>query len=134
MRTSARSWSWGLLVLTLVLGCASEEGVAQDKPTKPVAKKPVAKKPEKARAKNKPKKKKVEDKTKYLATVTDKPSRASGGDKAAPGKTVVPFVVKDAVLFVPEVTLFGGGAGDEVKELKLKRRSAEITIPLRQDR
>lgn len=118
MRTFGRSWSWGLLVLTLVLGCASEEGVAQDAPTKPVAKKPVAsKKPGKAPSK----KKDAKDKTRYQAKVTDKHVNTGQGDE--------PFVVKDAVLFVPEVTLFGGGAGEQVKELKLKRGSAEITIP-----
>ncbi len=106
-------WSLGLLAMVLVLGCASNnEGVAQERPEKPAAKKP---KDEKKSTKAKDEK----DKRKYRAVVKDKHLRA--GEK--------PFTVNDAVLFVPEVTLFGGGAGEEVKELKLKRGSAEVTIP-----
>ncbi len=58
----------------------------------------------------------VQDTRTYRATLTDE-----WNDQ--------PFVITNVVLFVPEVSLFGGGDGEEVKELSLRRGSAEIEVP-----
>lgn len=115
-------WTWGqLLILVVVLGCSSQEGAAQDKPDKPVKPAPESQPADPApeKAKKTAKKKDDTDKRTYNATVKDK--HLKKGEK--------PFLVRGAVLFVPEVTLFGGGAGEEVKEIELKRGSALIKIP-----
>ena len=124
MRTKVGSWSFGCLVLGLVLGCASEEGAAQDRPepTPPPQQAPADAEP--TTRKTAKKDKKEADPRTYVATVRDKVRRA-GGD-ATPAK---PFSVQGAVLFVPEVSLFGGGSGEEVKILELQRGSATVTIP-----
>ena len=116
-------WTWSqLLLLTVVLGCSSQEGVAQEKkpakPTTPAPEKPADSPAPKEDA-PKAKEKEETDSRTYTATVKDK--HLKKGEK--------PFVIKNAVPFVPEVTLFGGGGGEEVKTIELKRGSALIKIP-----
>jgi hypothetical protein len=124
MRRLVWSWSYGLLVLVLVLGCASEEGAAQDRPEpERPAKEAPAKEPAKPTSRAAKKDKKKDDPRTYKATVRDKPRGLAGSGQQEP------FTVRGAVLFVPEVSLFGGGSGAEVKVLELRRGSATITIP-----
>ena len=110
MRSSSRPWLWGALVLILALGCTSQEGVAQE---------PAPDKATQAKAKKAKKdKKKVKDKRDYTATIRDKHQ----------GKDDKPFAVSKVVVFVPEVSLFGGGSGEEIKELELKKGSATLEV------
>ncbi len=41
-----------------------------------------------------------------------------------------PWQLREAILFVPEVSLFGGGGGEESRELVVKVGAAELTVPL----
>ncbi|RMG16954.1 MAG: hypothetical protein D6731_04985 [Planctomycetota bacterium] len=126
MRALRLSWSSSLVVLALVLGCASSPGVAQERRA-PESRPGGAGSGPRGTPKSgegKKEKKKEQDPTRYQVKVTDKPSALGG----APAK---PFVVRDVVVFVPEVTLFGGGSGEEVKKLVLRRGSAQVTIPFK---
>ena len=118
--------SWcGLLTLLLLLGCASQEGAAQDEkgrekevpkeqgaPAEPSASRPT--KPAKASSK----KVKLDPRV-YLATVWDRFLKE--GQK--------PFKATEIRLFEPEVSLFGGSAGSESKTLLLRRGAATIEVP-----
>lgn len=122
--------SWcGLLTLLLLLGCASQEGAAQDeKSGKPEVPKgegkegptssptsPATKGNGSAKASKKPKL----DPRVYLATVWDRFLKE--GQK--------PFKATEIRLFEPEVSLFGGSAGSESKTLFLQRGAAVIEVP-----
>ncbi|HBP23828.1 MAG TPA: hypothetical protein DEA08_39380 [Planctomycetes bacterium] len=72
-----------------------------------------------AGGKKKPQKKKKMDPKVYQATITDRYVKEGGK----------PFQVTQVVLFVPEVSLFGGAAGKESKTLVLKRGAASIEVP-----
>jgi hypothetical protein len=113
------------LTLALFLGCASEQGNAQESPDKSppseerkAPKGKPAKKGGKSTAKSK---KKKMDPLVYQATIRDRFMKAK--DKAKP------FTITRVRLFVPEVSLFGGSAGKESKTLVLKRGSASIEVP-----
>lgn len=94
-----------LLVVALVLGCAtSEPGQAQD--AAPAPKRDGAKKKEEAPA------------VPYRAKIKDRFQK----DGAA-------YELRRVVLYVPEVSLFGGGGGEEKRVLVVKRGSAEIECP-----
>jgi len=116
---------WLILVLLLGIGCAAEQGaVAQDKEPAPTSRDTKANQggseqgdSEGDRAK--PSKKKKMDPKVYRATITDRYVKEGGK----------PFQVTQVVLFVPEVSLFGGAAGKESKTLILKRGAASIEVP-----
>ena len=110
----AGSWWCGLAVLVAVLGCASEEGVAQERDDPPPAPTTVTP-PRGSAAEVDPK----QDTRKYLARVRDQYQK----DEEKP------FVVTNVSVFVPEVSLFGGGAGEEIKYLVLKRGAATFEVP-----
>ena len=114
---------WLVLVLLLGIGCAAEQGaVAQDKEPAPTSRDTKANQggSERGEAGKKPaqKKKKMDPKV-YQATITDRYVKEGGK----------PFKVTQVVLFVPEVSLFGGAAGKESKTLVLKRGAASIEVP-----
>ena len=94
------SW-WWTTVFLLALGCsaAPEEAPAQEGSA--------------SRPSNDDEE---EDTRTYRATLTDE-----WNDE--------PFVITNAVMFVPEVSLFGSGEGEEVKELSFRRGSATMTVP-----
>ncbi len=99
-----------LLVVALILGCAtSEPGQAQDTPPAPAP----APKPADG-------KKKKED-------VPVVPYRAKIKDRYQ--KDGSAYELRRVVLYVPEVSLFGGGGGEEKRVLVVKRGSAEIECP-----
>jgi hypothetical protein len=122
--------------VAILLGCSSAATNADDaKPgdAPPADQKQDQKKDEKAPAKTdenaakaakaaKEQKEKEEkdadEKRRFNATVTDKTG-------------TVPFLVSDAQIFVPEVSLLGGEGGKLAKELVVKHGPAEITIPLK---
>lgn len=90
---------------TLFLGCAaSEQGAAQEGAPPP----PPAKTPSSADQAPAPK---------FVATVKDR-------------YLAEPWQLRDAVLFVPEVSLFGGGGGQETRELIVKVGAAEVAVPM----
>lgn len=96
-----------LLVVALILGCAtSEPGQAQDNPPAPAPKRDAAKKKDEAPA------------IPYRAKIKDRFQK----DGAA-------YELRRVVLYVPEVSLFGGGGGEEKRVLVVKRGSAEIECP-----
>lgn len=96
-----RRWVW-VTAFALVLGCASPEpGVAQDAPPPPPARTP-------ARAAPQPR---------FVATVKDRYLEE-------------PWQLRNAVLFVPEVSLFGGSGGEETRELLVKVGAAQVAVPL----
>lgn len=107
------------LPLLLTVGCASgnaapapkasqDEAVAADRPS-----------PTGTRKKGGDTDKK-KDTNVYAAKVTDKDSAAKNE----------PFTLESAVLFVPEVSLFGGSSGKDQKVLELRRgKSTTIEIP-----
>lgn len=113
-----RRWSW-TAAFALVLGCASpEEGAAQEQPPaqeqQPAPEQQPGQQPAPAGA------------------ATDK-SRASTPRFDAMIKDrflAEPWHLRDAILFVPEVSLFGGGGGEETRELMIKVGAAELTVPL----
>lgn len=113
------SWWCGAAVALLVLGCASEQGIAQEeggkkeKPTK-AATKPTTK--------NKGGKKDAEkkDTNTYRAKIRDRWHKAK--DK--------PFQITKVLLFTPEVSLFGGSSGTESKVLEVRiGKSATVQVP-----
>lgn len=112
---------WLILVLLLGIGCAAEEGaVAQEKEPAPTSRDTKANQGGSERGeKAKPAKKKKMDPKVYQATITDRYVKEGGK----------PFQVTQVVLFVPEVSLFGGAAGKESKTLVLKRGAASIEVP-----
>lgn len=64
--------------------------------------------------------------------------RAPAAEQAAPerrlsarvtDRTAEPFELRGVGLWVPEVSLFGGGDGKRASELKLRRGAAEIQVP-----
>lgn len=113
---------WLILVLLLGIGCAAEQGaVAQDKEPAPTSRDTKANQggSEKGGSKGTPQKKKKMDPKVYRATITDRYVKEGGK----------PFQVTQVVLFVPEVSLFGGAAGKESKTLVLKRGAASIEVP-----
>lgn len=97
-----------LLVVALILGCAtSEPGQAQDTPPAPAPKRDEGKK-----------KKDEAPAVPYRAKIKDRFQK----DGSA-------YELRRVVLYVPEVSLFGGGGGEEKRVLVLKRGSAEIECP-----
>lgn len=112
---------WLILVLLLGIGCAAEEGaVAQEKQPAPTSRDTKANQGGSERGEQaKPRKKQKLDPKVYQATITDRYVKEGGK----------PFQVTQVVLFVPEVSLFGGSAGKESKTLILKRGAASIEVP-----
>jgi hypothetical protein len=106
MMRGFRRWSW-TTAFALVLGCASpEEGVAQDQaPAQQPAPGGGAAATPKAPA------------PKFDAMIKDR-------------FLTEPWQLREAILFVPEVSLFGGGGGEETRELVIKVGAAELTVPL----
>lgn len=103
-----RRWSW-TTAFALVLGCASpEEGVAQEQP--PPAQTPPAQDGGAAATPKAPA-------PKFDAMIKDR-------------FLAEPWQLREAILFVPEVSLFGGGGGEEKRELLIKVGAAELTVPL----
>ncbi len=95
----------------LFLGCASsEEGAAQDTP--PPAGPTPAPTPGGTTPAAPPR-----PAPKFVATVKDR-------------YLAEPWQLRDARLFVPEVSLFGGGGGEETRELLVKVGAAEVAVPL----
>jgi hypothetical protein len=114
MRGYGLTWA---AALALALGCASpEKGAAQDHPPQQTG----------AQA--------------YGAGAAPAAGAAQDAKKPASWPRLVatvkdryleqPWQLVDAVLFVPEVSLFGGGGGEEKHELQLKIGAAEVEVPL----
>lgn len=104
-----RRWSW-TTAFALVLGCASpEEGVAQEPP--PAEQPPAAQNGGGEAGKPKA------PAPKFDAVIKDR-------------FLAEPWQLREAILFVPEVSLFGGGGGEETRELLVKVGAAELTVPL----
>lgn len=102
-------WSWTAALVLMTLGCAAEEGAAQDEPPTQQAPKPQGAAKDEA----------DDDAPQVTFTATVKDRYLQD-----------PWQVKNAVLFVPEVSLFGGGGGKETRSLLVKRGAAELDIPL----
>ncbi len=106
-----RRCAW-VTAFALFLGCASsEEGAAQDAPPTPP---PAQGGGEQAQGGKKPA---AAPAPRFVATVKDR-------------YLADPWQLRDAVLFVPEVSLFGGGGGEETRELLVKVGAAEVAVPL----
>lgn len=104
-----RRWAW-VTAFALFLGCASSgEGVAQDAPPAdgPRPRQGGAPAPAPAAA----------PAPRFVATVKDRYLADA-------------WQLRDARLFVPEVSLFGGGGGEETRELVVKVGAAEVAVPL----
>lgn len=107
MMRGFRRWSW-TTAFALVLGCASpEEGAAQEQPPA----QPPAQGGQGAPANPKA------PAPRFDATIKDR-------------FLAEPWQLREAILFVPEVSLFGGGGGEEKRELVVKVGAAELTVPL----
>lgn len=118
------------LALALLLGCGGGVATkAQEKPGAPDAK-PDDKPPEKADGKPPEKAdakpdaahadkgdKLAKDLRSYRATVTDKSTE------------VKDYVIRDAVIWAPEVSILGGEGHTEEKQLIVKRGAAELIVP-----
>jgi hypothetical protein len=92
---------WWTTAFALLLGCAADRGAAQDTPlTHPTPPAEAAPKHE----------------VEYRALIKDKFQ-----DR--------PFEVRGVALYVPQVSLFGGGSGERKLELTLKVGAAELTLP-----
>src|SRR5690349_16431135 len=103
-------WSWTSVLVLMTLGCAAEEGAAQEEP-------PVQQAPAQNGAPAKDDADAEAPQKKFTATVKDR-------------YLPEPWQVRGALLFVPEVSLFGGGGGKETRSLVVKRGAAELDIPL----
>lgn len=107
-----RRCAW-MTAFGLFLGCASsEQGAAQDGPA-PQEKTPAPP----ARTSDAPAAGQQAPAPKFVATVKDR-------------YLAEPWQLRDALLFVPEVSLFGGGGGEETRELVVKVGAAEVAVPL----
>lgn len=105
-----RRCAW-VTAFALFLGCASsEEGAAQDAPP------PGGATPAPAQGAPTPAPAPAPA-PKFVATVKDR-------------YLADPWQLRDARLFVPEVSLFGGGGGEETRELVVKVGAAEVAVPL----
>src|SRR5687767_8989689 len=105
-------WSWAA-AFVLALGCAAEEGVAQD------GEPPLQQQNGDSPPRDDKKDDDADEGPRFLATVKDK-------------FLVEPWQVRGALLFVPEVSLFGGGGGEESRVLIVKRGAAELEVPMEQ--
>jgi hypothetical protein len=94
------------LAVAVAVGCASETGKAED--GKAPSKEPDAKKKPETRGG------KVE--RRFQAKVLDR-------------YKTPPVLLSDVVLFVPDVSIFGGTSGETQRELVVKRGGHEITVP-----
>jgi hypothetical protein len=91
--------------VAVAVGCGSEEGKAEDKPGKPDT--PATPTNDKKETKH------------FRATITD----ASGQP---------PITITDVVLWVPEVSIFGGSGGTAERHLTVKRGALEVEVPFEQ--
>lgn len=114
-----RTSRWTILPLALALGCASapeRDGGARPQ----AAARPTSRPGGGEGGGDGPKKADDEaDSHRYKARITD---RYQKPDEK-------PFVLANAVVFVPEVSLFGGGGGTETKQLEVKRGSLQVEVP-----
>lgn len=94
------------LSAALAVGCSSDEGKAEDKPTKP-ADAPAPASGDKKETRH------------FRAKITD----ASGQP---------PIVITDVVLWVPEVSIFGGSGGEAQRHFAVKRGALELEVPFEQ--
>ena len=106
------------VALTILLGCAADGTKADDgKPGgKPAAGEKPADKPAGEKPADGADKKPEGSKKVFRATVTDRFGTAA-------------FVIADARLWVPEVSLFGGEGGEYKKVVVVKHGAAEIEVP-----
>lgn len=114
MRRGSLFWTATVLC---ALGCASEQGVAQENPPPAQPPAPPAE-PDKKGKQREVDEEKLEEGRRYQVSIQERGREGT-------------FKLGEAALFVPEVSLFGGEGGALSKLLRLKCGAAELLVPFR---